>query len=152
MMDMVRFLGGSPTPMAFAEVYTGLQNRVIDGAENNWPSYISMGHFEVARFFTVNQHMAAPEMFLVNTGVWASLSPAEQDIIRRGAQHGARIQREEWLRQEREHEATARAAGSIITELTPAQHQLFVDALMPLYAQPAYAQFSDLINRIRNTQ
>ena len=149
MMDMVRALGASPTPMAYGEVYTGIQNRVIDGAENNWPSYITAGHFEVAKFFTVNQHMASPEMFLINTGVWNSFNDAEKDIVRRGAAEGARVQRAEWLRLEREYEQQARASGNVITELTAAQHQLFVDALMPLYNQPAYAQFADLIRRIR---
>jgi len=152
MMDMVRALGASPTPMAYGEVYTGIQNRVIDGAENNWPSYITAAHYEVARYFTVNQHMASPEMFLVNTGVWNSFSDAEKRIVLAGAQEGARVQRAEWLRQEQEYERQARASGNTITTLTPQEHQLFVDALMPMYNQPAYAQFADLIRRIRAVQ
>jgi tripartite ATP-independent transporter DctP family solute receptor len=152
MMDMVSFLGASPTPMAYGEVYTGIQNGVIDGAENNWPSYITAGHYEVAKYFTSNQHMASPEMILVNTGVWNSFSEEEKRIVRAGAAEGARVEREEWLKAEREYEAQARAAGSIITDLTPAQHQLFVDALAPLYEQPAYTGFRDLIARIRAVQ
>jgi TRAP-type C4-dicarboxylate transport system substrate-binding protein len=152
MMDMVRFLGASPTPMAYGEVYTGIQNGVIDGAENNWPSYITAGHYEVAKFFTVNQHMASPEMILVNTGVWNSLSDAEKRIVKAGALEGAKVEREEWLKAERTYEAQARAAGNTITDLTPAQHQQFVDALAPLYDQPAYTSFRDLIARIRAVQ
>jgi len=152
MMDMVRFLGASPTPMAFAEVYTGLQNGIVDGAENNWPSYISQSHYEVAKYFTVNQHIASPEMVLINLRTWNNLSDAEKKIVKDGAMEGARVQRASWLEAEKRDEAKARAAGSIITEITPAQHQLFVDALMPLYDQPVYAPYKDLIQKIRDTK
>jgi len=151
LMDMVRYLGASPTPMAYGEVYTSIQNGVIDGAENNWPSYISASHYEVANYYTVNEHMAAPEMILVNTRVWDGLSDDEKRIVKEGALEGARVQREEWLKAEQAYEAHARASGNLITELTPAERQAFVDALMPLYDQPAYASFSDLIQRIRDT-
>ena len=59
-MDMVTALGASPTPMATGDVYSAIQTHVIDGAENNWPSYISFSHYEVARYFTVDGHMRVP--------------------------------------------------------------------------------------------
>ena len=152
MMDMMRMLGAQPVPMAFGEVYTAIQNRVIDGAENNWPSFITTAHYEVARFKTVNRHMTSPCLVLVNTGVWNSFSPEEQAIVRRGAAEGARVARAAWIEADRRYEARARAAGVTITELTPAEFQLFVDALMPLYEQPEYAQFADIIRQVRETR
>ena len=152
MMDMVRFCGAQPTPMAYGEVYSGIQNGVVHGAENNWPSYITAAHFEVAKFFTVDGHMASPEMILINTELWNSLTDAEKKIIKDGAIEGAKVERAAWLDAEKKYEAQARAAGCTITELTPAQHQLFANALMPLYDQPAYASYKDLIQRVRNTQ
>ena len=152
MMDMVRFCGASPTPMAYGEVYTGIQNGVIDGAENNWPSYITAAHYEVAKHFTVDQHMASPEMILINTSVWNSLSDAEKKIVKDGAAEGAKVQRAAWLDAEQKYEKQARDAGCTITELTPDQHQQFVDALMPLYDQPAYASYKDIVKRIRDTK
>ena len=152
MMDMVRLLGASPTPMAYGEVYTGIQNGVIDGAENNWPSYITAAHYEVAKYFTQNAHMASPEMILVNTGVWNSLSDAEKKIVKEGAAVGAKVEREEWLKAEQEYEKQARASGNTITDLSPAQRQVFADALMPIYDQPAYTPYADIIKRIRDTQ
>ena len=149
MMDMVRFLGAQPTPMAYGEVYSGIQNGVVHGAENNWPSYITAAHFEVAKFFTVDQHMASPEMILVNTELWNSFTPAEQKIIKDGAMEGARVERAEWLAAEKTYEAQARSSGCTITDLTPEQFRLFQDALMPLYDQPAYVPFADLIRRVR---
>lgn len=152
MMDMVRFLGAQPTPMAYAEVYPGIQNGVIHGAENNWPSYITAAHFEVAKYFTVDGHMSSPEMILVNTGVWNSLSDAEKKIVKEGALEGAKVERAAWLEAEARYEKQARDAGCSITELTPDQHKLFQDALAPLYEQPAYATYTDIIRRVRETQ
>jgi tripartite ATP-independent transporter DctP family solute receptor len=152
MMDMIRYLGASPTPMAYAEVYPGIQNGIIHGAENNWPSYITAGHYEVAKYFTVDGHMSSPEMILINTEVWNSLSDAEKKIMKEGALEGARVERAAWLEAEQKYEKQARDAGSIITELTPAQHKLFEDALAPLYQQPAYASYTDIISRVRATQ
>lgn len=152
MMDMIRYLGASPTPMAYGEVYPGIQNGIIDGAENNWPSYITAAHFEVAKHFTVDGHMASPEMVLVNTGVWNSLSAEEKKILKEGAAEGAKVERAAWLAAEAKYEKQARDSGSTITELTPAQHKLFEDALAPIYQQPAYAGFADIIKRVRETQ
>jgi tripartite ATP-independent transporter DctP family solute receptor len=152
MMDMIRYLGASPTPMAYAEVYPGIQNGIIDGAENNWPSYITAAHFEVAKHFTVDGHMTSPEMILINTGVWNSLSDAEKKIVKEGAAEGAKVERAAWLEAEAKYEKQARDSGSIITELSPAEHKLFEDALAPLYQQPAYAAYTDIIRRVRETQ
>ncbi|MDR3191505.1 MAG: TRAP transporter substrate-binding protein [Treponema sp.] len=152
MMDMIRYLGASPTPMAYAEVYPGIQNGIIDGAENNWPSYITAAHFEVAKHFTVDGHMASPEMILINTGVWNSLSDAEKKIVKDGAMEGARVERAAWIEAEAKYEKQARDSGSIITELSSAEHKLFEDALLPLYQQPAYAAYADIIKRVRETQ
>jgi tripartite ATP-independent transporter DctP family solute receptor len=152
MMDMVRALGASPTPMDYGEVYTSIQNGVIDGAENNWPSYITSAHYEVAKNFTLNEHMAAPEMIMVNTQTWASFSEEEQQIIREAALYGAQVQRQAWIEAEQRHEQTAINAGNAIVRLTPAERQLFVNALMPLYDNPLYAKYADIIAQIRNVQ
>ena len=152
MMDMIRFLGASPTPMAYGEIYTSIQNGIVEGAENNWPSYISAGHYEVAKFFTVSQHMASPEMILINTATWDSFTDEEKEIVLAGAVEGARVEREEWLKAEIAYEAQARASGNTITELTPEEFQLFADALAPLYDQPAYTPYAELIRRIREAE
>ena len=152
MMNMIRMLGASPTPLPMGDVYSSIQNGIVDGAENNWPSYMAWSHYEVAKYYTVNQHMSSPEMFLINTGVWNSFSAEEKRIVREGAQVGARVERAEWLLQEREYEAAARASGAVITNLTPAEQQLFVNALMPMYDDPQYASYMNIIRRIRAVQ
>lgn len=152
MMTLVSSLGGSPTPMAYAEIYSGIQNGVIDGAENNWPSYMTQSHNEVAPYFTVDGHTRAPEMILVSTKVWESLSEEEQGIVKQAALESAEYQREEWVRQEKEYEDAAAASGSTITRLTPEQAQLFADAVAPVYELPEYAGFADIVQRIRDIQ
>ena len=84
--------------------------------------------------------------------MWNSLTAAEQKIIKDGAAEGAKVERAAWLEAEKKYEAQARAAGSVITELTPAQHQVFANALNTLYDQPAYASYKALIQRIKDTQ
>jgi len=152
MMNMIKYLGASPTPMAYGEVYAGIQNGVIDGAENNWPSYITAAHVEVAKYFTVDGHMTSPEMILINYDLWKKLSPETQKIVKDGALEGARVEREEWLKAEARYEAEARAKGSTITTLTPEQHKLFEEALTPLYDEPAYAGFKEMVSKIRAVQ
>jgi len=149
MMELVRLIGASPTPMAMGEVYSGIQNGIVDGAENNWPSYTSWSHNEVARYFTLSGHVASPEMILINTGVWNSFSASDQEIVRAAALHAARIQRQSWLDYEREAEAQARATGSVITELSVAERGRFEQAMTPLYQNPAWSPLAPLIDRIR---
>jgi TRAP-type C4-dicarboxylate transport system substrate-binding protein len=91
-------------------------------------------------------------MVLVNTGVWNSLSDAEKKILKEGAAEGAKVERAAWLEAEAKYEKKARDSGSTITELTPEQHKLFEDALAPIYQQPAYAGFADIIKRVRATR
>ncbi|MDR1931921.1 MAG: TRAP transporter substrate-binding protein [Spirochaetales bacterium] len=152
MMDMIRNLGASPTPMAYGEVYPGMQNGIIDGAENNWPSYITAAHYEVAKYFTTDAHMCSPEMVLINTGVWDSFSDAEKKIVKDAAAEGAKVERSEWLKAEQKYEQVAKDSGSIITNLTPEQHKLFEEAEAPLYAKPEYASLLPIIQRIRDTK
>jgi tripartite ATP-independent transporter DctP family solute receptor len=152
MMDMIRNLGASPTPMAYGEVLPNMKNGVIDGAENNWPSYITASHYEAAKYFTTDAHMCSPEMILINTGVWNSFTDAEKKIVKDAAQEGAKVERSEWLKAEQKYEQAAKDAGSVITNLTPEQHKLFQDAEAPLYAKPEYASLMPIIQRIRDTK
>jgi tripartite ATP-independent transporter DctP family solute receptor len=152
MMDLVSSLGASPTPMAYNEIYSGIQNGVIEGAENNWPSYMSQSHNEVAPYFVADGHTRSPEMILVNTKVWEKFSPEEQAIVKNAALEAAKFQRDEWVRQETEYEKQAVAKGVKIVKPTPEEYQKFVDAVAPIYKQPAYAAYSAVIERIRSVQ
>ena len=90
MSDTVRALGAVPVPMIYGEVYSGLQTGKVDGAENNWPSYESAGHYEVAKYFTVDEHSRVPEVQIASTYTWNKLPEEYREIIRECArsQHG----------------------------------------------------------------
>ena len=150
MMDMIKALGAEPSPMAYGEVYSALQTGVIDGAENNWPSYESTSHYEVAKYFVIDEHTRVPEMQLVSDMTMekiAAVDPSFPDIIRECAKESAQIERELWADKEAESEAKVREAGCTITELSPEEKAKFQDAMAPLYEKNP--DFAELVEQIK---
>jgi len=148
MMDMVKALGASPTPMAYGEVYSGLQTGVIDGAENNWPSYESTSHYEVAKYYVVDEHSRIPEMQIISKQTWDKLSPEDQKILRECAAESAKYERELWAQQEQDSEKKVRDGGAVITKLSEEARAEFVKAMQPLYEKYG-ADYKELIDQIR---
>ncbi len=95
-IDMVKALGASPTPISWGELYTALQQGVVDGAENNPPSFVSSRHFEVCKEFTFDHHSMVPDVLLISESVWQSLSEQEQGWLRQAAADSNVFQREAW--------------------------------------------------------
>lgn len=130
-VDMVAALGANATPMPFGEVYSSLQTGVIDGAENNWPSYEGTGHFEVAKYYTLDQHLIVPEVLTMSKIAFDKLSAEDQALVRQAAKDSVSVMRELWAAREAASEAKVRDAGSeIITDIdkTP-----FIEAMVPVY-------------------
>jgi len=128
---MVSALGANATPMPYGEVYSSIQTGVIDGAENNWPSYDSSGHFEVAQYYTLNQHLIVPEVLVMSKTSFDKLSAEEQDIVRQAARDSVPVMRDLWQEREKVSEQRVRDAGvEIITDIdkTP-----FIEAMVPVY-------------------
>jgi len=128
---MIAQLGGNPSPMAFAEVYQALKTGVVDGAENNWPSYESTGHFEVAGFYSLSQHLIIPECICVNTDAFNALSPEMQAAVSEAAQESALLQRELWAARELASREAVEAGGVVVNEI--ADKAPFQDAMGPVY-------------------
>ncbi|WP_170403947.1 TRAP transporter substrate-binding protein [Ruegeria arenilitoris] len=128
---MIAELGGNPSPMAFAEVYQALKTGVVDGAENNWPSYESTGHFEVAGYYSLSQHLIIPECVCVNTDKFNALSPELQVAVREAAQESAELQRQLWAEREAASRAAVEAAGVVVNEV--ADKAPFQAAMAPVY-------------------
>jgi len=133
MVGLVEALGAVATPMPFGEVYSALQTGVIDGAENNWPSYYSTSHYEVAEYYTLDRHTQVPEILVASKIAMDRLSPADQEIIRQAAKDSIDYQRERWAEFVAESEEVVRANGNVITELSPAAVAEFQEAMQPLY-------------------
>lgn len=128
---MISALGGNPSPMAFAEVYQALKTGVVDGAENNWPSYESTGHFEVAGFYSLSQHLIIPECVCVNAAAFNALSPELQDAVRAAAVESADMQRGLWAERAEASKMKVMEAGVKFNEIP--NKGPFQDAMAPVY-------------------
>lgn len=130
-LDTVRALGANPTPMNFGEVYQGLVQNVIDGAENNWPSYIATRHYEVAPYFSETGHFRTPDMLIMSLRTWKSFSSADQALIKDAARHAVGVMRNLWdARVEESKVALIESGGEILTDIDSAP---FRDLMGPVY-------------------
>ncbi|MER8476997.1 TRAP transporter substrate-binding protein [Mesorhizobium sp. M1163] len=129
-VDMVAALGANATPMPYGEVYSAIETGVIDGAENNFPSYDTAKHAEVAKYYSLDEHTMVPEAFVMAKSSWDKLTPEDQAIFKAAAKESVAKQRELWTAKVKESRAKVEAAGSQIT--TP-DKQPFIDAMGPVY-------------------
>lgn len=150
-VDMMTALGATATPMPYGEVYSSIQTGVIDGAENNFPSYDSSGHAEVAKYFTLDQHLMVPELVAMAKTSWDKLSPEDQAIMREAAQNSATLQRRLWAEQEKASEDKVAAAGAEI--IKDVDKTAFIEAMAPVYEKYVTTpEARDLVKRIQETQ
>lgn len=149
MKDFVRNLGATPVPMVFSEVFGAIQTGIIDGAENNWPSYISTSHNAVAKYITIGDHIRIPELVIINKITYDRLEPKQKEIIEQCAKETAIYQREEMDKEEDKAREIAIENGSIITILTTAERSLFKDKALPIYE--SFESQKDIIDKIINT-
>ena len=147
MATIVEVLGGTAVPMTYAEVYSALETGAIDGAENNWPSYESMRHYEVAPYYTVDEHTRVPEMQLMSQYTWEKLSPEDQTVILECAQESALYERELWTRRSKASENRVRDAGCIVAEMPEEERIRFREAMMPIY-QKYCSDYMDVVEWI----
>lgn len=110
-MDMVRALGGAPTPISWGELYTALQQGVVDGAENNPPSFHLSRHYEVARFYSLDEHTTVPDVLVISTLVWDRLDDQEKSWLQAAADASVVVQRRLWKEAEDAALAAVEAAG-----------------------------------------
>lgn len=144
---MINALGANATPMPFGEVYSSLQTGVIDGAENNWPSYESTKHYEVAKFYSLSQHSLSPEVLVMSKAAWDKLSAEDQKAVKDAARASVTRMRELWDAREASSRAIVEAAGSQINEVEKAP---FIEAMKPVYAQfVTDDKLRDLVARIQ---
>ena len=148
MSDMVRALGGEPIELPYGQVRTGLATNLINGAENNWPSFVTTDHYRYASFYTLTEHTMSPEVLIMSWKAWASLSPEERVIFREAAMQSSRFMRERW--RDLEEKSRQQAEGAGVAIVSDFDRKPFEAAMSPIYEKirrdPAAAA---LIERIR---
>ena len=110
-IDMVKSFGGSPTPISWGELYTALQQGVVDGAENNPPSFYLSRHYEVCKYYIIDEHTVLPDVVLMSTHLWNSLNEQEQVWVQKAMDLSVIEQRRLWLESEMESLEAVKAAG-----------------------------------------
>lgn len=128
-LGMINAFGASPTPMAFGDVYTGLQSGVIDGAENNEISYFTQKHYEVAPFFSYTRHLIGTDFLIINTETLGEMSAEDRTAFDEGWTQAWQQHTELWITDTTTAIADAEADGATFTEV---DSDAFVDALLPL--------------------
>ena len=147
-MDMISALGASPTPVPWGELYTALQQGMVDGAENNPPSILTSRHYEVAQYLSLNEHTRVPDMVIMSNSVWQSLSPEVRGWIQQAADESVVYQRKLWQEETANALKKIEDEGMEIIRPDPAP---FAAATAPLREQFAGTAIGDLARRIEET-
>lgn len=129
-MNMVKQLSGSPTPIAWGELYTALQQGVVDGAENNPPSFYSSRHYEVCKYYSLDEHTSVPDVLLVSLEWWKNMTDQERKWLKQAALESVPFQRAEWAKSEKQSLEAVTAAG---VEIIRPDKTLFSSQVGPIY-------------------
>lgn len=144
---MVELLGGVPTPMNYGEVFSSLQTGVIDGAENDFVSFLTSGHYEVAKSYLLDSHLSPPAIVVMNKAKFDSLPADQQEAISKAAKEAAVYERDLMVKANEEAEKTVTEAG--VTVL-PVDNAPFQQAILPIYDEfPALADYIKRISEVK---
>ncbi|MDP5031116.1 TRAP transporter substrate-binding protein [Paraglaciecola sp.] len=141
----VQALGGAATPVSWGELYTALQQGVVDGAENNPPSYFLSRHYEISRYYTLDEHTSVPDVMLASLAVWNSLTPEQQQWLTLAMADSVEYQKQLWQEASDEALAAVKAAG---VEVIYPNKQLFRDAVVDFHQSFAGTSVGDIMQQI----
>ena len=145
-MDMISQMGGSPTPIPWGELYTALQQGMVDGAENNPPSLHTSRHFEVTKHYSLDEHARIPDIVLMSKDIWESLNPQVQQWVQEAADESVVFQRRLWKEKTQESLDMLQEAGVKIYYPDKAP---FVEKMKPMLEKFRGTKIGDLIDRVR---
>ncbi|MEI9922933.1 MAG: TRAP transporter substrate-binding protein [Bradyrhizobium sp.] len=150
MSDMIKALGADPIELPYGQVRTGLATKLIDGAENNWPSFVTTDHYKYAGYYTLTEHTMSPEVLVMSQKAWESLSAEDRKIFREAALESSHFMRARWKDLEERSRRQAENAG--VTIVTDFDRKPFEAAMDGIYAKvkrdPAAAELIERIRRV----
>ena len=144
-IDTMKAMGASPTPISWGELYTALQQGVVDGAENNPPSYVSSRHFEVCKEFSFDHHSRIPDVLIISERTWESLSEEEQGWVRKAAAESSEFQRAAWEAGVQEALEVMKEQGVTVHDVAPEPFMKATESVRNKYAE---GEVKELLNRI----
>jgi len=145
-IEMMNALGGNGVAMGYDQVFSALQTGVIDGAENNPPSYVFSNHYTAAKYYSLTEHLVIPEVLVFSKRAWSGLSADDQNLIRKFAREAQFEERELWKKYEEQAMEKAKAAGCQIVEI--ADKSPFQNAVKPVWDKYG-PKYQDMIKRIQ---
>ena len=145
-VKMIDALGGSPTPIDWGELYTALQQGVVDGAENNPPSFYLAGHYEISKYYALDEHTAVPDILLVSSRIWHDLTEQQQQWLQQAVDESVVLQRKLWQEATEEALTAARDAG---VEISYPDKAPFQAAVREMRASYAGTEIGELLERIQ---
>ncbi|WP_370659902.1 TRAP transporter substrate-binding protein [Gilvimarinus algae] len=146
-LKMVQALGGSPTPISWGELYTALSQGVVDGAENNPPSFYTSKHFEVCKYYTLNEHTSVPDIVLISSYIWNSLNAQQQQWLQQAMDEAVVYQRKLWAEKTEEALVAVEAAG--VTIIRPDKAP-FMEKVQPMHDSYKGTELYELIQTFKS--
>lgn len=146
-VSMVNTMGGSATPVSWGELYTSLQQGVVDGAENNLPSFYYSKHYEVSQYLILDEHTSIPDVIIVGTHVWNQLNPTQQKWLEDAMQAATDYQRAMWAESTKESLEIVKEFGVKVIE---ADKRVFQESVRPVYETLKGSQLEILVQQIKS--
>jgi tripartite ATP-independent transporter DctP family solute receptor len=147
-VDMANAMGANGVAMGYDQLINALQTGVVDGAENNYPSYATGQHYNYAPYYSTTEHLMIPEILVFSKKIWETLSPEDQELITKVAKEAQLDERQLWMAKEQESIEDMKAHGVTITEISAEEKQRFQDAMKPVWDKYG-AKYADLLEQIQ---
>ncbi|RED46780.1 tripartite ATP-independent transporter DctP family solute receptor [Winogradskyella eximia] len=148
-INMVNTMGGDATPLAYGELYTAIQQGVVDGAENNPPSFVSSNHYEISKYYTLDEHSSVPDVLLIGTKYWDKLSVEQRVWVQEAADESAQAQKKFWRESVEESMKVAKDWG---VEIIIPEKSLFAEKSKSVVEKfvEKYPEMANIVNDIKN--
>jgi len=150
-VDMANSMGANGVPLGYDQVFSALQTHVVDGAENNPPSFVFDNHYQVAKYYTIDEHLIVPEVLIMSKKIWDSLSKDDQALVKKFAREAQLDERNLWNDYESKAMAKAKAAGIEIIPVSADEKKKFQAAVKPVWDKYG-PKYSALIKRIQDVK